>query len=62
LAEESEKTESHSPDFMNIMDMVRKGITPPNVRTVDDTPLEDANQPLKDKAEGSNTKPWEQNE
>jgi len=60
--EEPEKTAPHSPDFMNILEMVRKGVTPPNVRTVDDTPLEDSNQPLKDKSEGSNTKPWEQNE
>jgi len=56
--------EPHNPEFMKIMEMVQKGITPPNVRTIDDSPLEDAIQPLKEsKSESTkNTKPWQQNE
>jgi len=53
-----------SPEFTKIMEMVAKGITPPNVRTIDDSPLEDANQPIMDRTENNEplAKPWEKNE
>jgi len=49
----------YSLDFMNIVKMVKEGKTPPNVREIDDSPLEPASKPLEKSLAGGNNKPWQ---
>jgi len=50
----------YSMDFMNIVKLVNEGKTPPNVREIDDSPLETAANPIEPTNNNKvTTKPWQ---